>query len=94
MVLTWIKTRDKRYKHFVKNRVAEYPNVKDWEYIEGEEYIVDLASRGCYLKTLEYTKKWFNGPEWLLCEQEKWPTNDLGQHENKDQEADVEEIQR
>ena len=68
--------------------------MKDWEYIEGEEYIVDLASRGCYLKTLEYTKKWFNGPEWLLYEQEKWPTKDLGQHENKDQEADVEEIQR
>ena len=68
--------------------------MKDWEYIQGKENIADLAPRGCFLKTLECTKKWFDGPERLLYDREKWPTKNLGQNENKDDEADVEDIQR
>ena len=97
VVITWIKSTAKKYKQFVKNRVAEIrqnSNVKDLEYIQGKENIADLTSRGCYLKTLECTKKWFNGPESLLYDKEKWPTKDLSQNEDKDEEADVEEIQR
>ena len=39
VVLTWIKTTDKKYKWFVKNRVAEIrqnSNVQDWEYMQGK----------------------------------------------------------
>ena len=43
---------------------------------------------------MECTKKWFNGPEWLLSDKEKWPTKDLGQNEDKDEEAGVEQNQR
>ena len=49
VVLTWIKTTNKKYKQFVENRVAEIrqnPNVKDWEYMQGKENIANLASRG------------------------------------------------
>ena len=66
VVLTWIKTTDKKYKQFVENRVVEIrqnSNVEDWEYIQRKENIGDLASRGCYLITLECTGKWFDGPE-------------------------------
>ena len=97
VVLTWIATTDKKYKQFVKNRVVEirqYSNVKDWEYIQGKGNIAKLASRGCYLKTLERTKKWFDGPEWLLYNKEKWPTRDFGENEDKDEEEHVEDIQR
>ena len=71
--------------------------MKDWGYIQeipGKENIADLASRVCKLNTLNFTKKWFNGREWLLYNKEKWPKKDLGQNEDKDKEADVEEIQR
>ena len=71
--------------------------MKDWGYIQeiqGKENIVDLASRVCKLNTLDFTKKWFNGREWLLYNKEKWPKKDLGQNEDKDKEADVEETQR
>ena len=53
VVLTWIKTTDKKYKQFVEKRVVEIrqnSNVKDWEYIQGKENLANLASRGCYLK--------------------------------------------
>ena len=76
-----MKITDKKYKQFVENRVAEIrqnSNWKDWEYVQGKENIADLASKGFYLKTLECTKKWFNEPEWLLYNKEKWPTKDLG----------------
>ena len=36
VVLTWMKTTDRKYKQFVENRVVEIrqnSNVKDWEYI-------------------------------------------------------------
>ena len=80
-ILTWIKTTDKKYKQFVENRVSEIrqnSNVKDWEYKQEKENIAGLAFSGCNLKTLKCTKKWFNGPEWLLHDKEKWPTKDLG----------------
>ena len=73
-ILTWIKTTDKKYKQFVENRVSEIrqnSNVKDWEYKQEKENIAGLAFRGCNLKTLKCTKKWFNGPEWLLHGKEK-----------------------
>ena len=60
VVLIWIKSTAKKYKQFFKNRVAEIrqnSNVKDLEYIQGKENNADLTSRGCYLKTLECTKK-------------------------------------
>ena len=69
VVLTWIKTTNKKYKQFVENRVAEIrqnPNLRDWEYMQGKQNIVNLASRGWNVSTLECTKKWFNGLEWLL----------------------------
>ena len=43
------------------------------ESIQGKENLANLASRGCYLKTLERSKKWFNAPEWLLYNKEKCP---------------------
>ena len=43
---------------------------------------------------MECTKRWFNGPERLLYDKEKWPTKDLGQNDNKDEDADIEAIQR
>ena len=96
-ILTWIKTTDKKYKQFVENRVSEIrqnSNVKDWEYKQEKENIAGLAFRGCNLKTLKCTKKWFNGPEWLLHDKEKWPTKDLGQNKDKYEKTDAEEIQR
>ena len=59
VVLTWIKTTDKKYKQFIKNRVTEIrqnSNVKDLEYMQGKENITNLASRGWNLNTLEWTK--------------------------------------
>ena len=92
-----MKTTDDKYKQFVRKRVVEIrknSNVKDWEYMKGKENIPDLASRDCYLNTLECIKKWFNGTVWLLPNKGKRPTKNLGQNEDKDGEADVDEIQR
>ena len=46
----------------VKNRVGEIRQNSN----QRKENIANLASRGCNSDTLESTKKWFNGPEWLL----------------------------
>ena len=43
---------------------------------------------------MKCTNKWFNGPEWLLYNKEKWPTKILGQNEHKDEKGDIKEIQR
>ena len=39
VVLTWIKTTDKKYKWFVENRITEIrqnSNVEDWEHMQGK----------------------------------------------------------
>ena len=95
--LSWIKTTDKKYKQFFKKRVVEIrqnSNVKDWEYIQGKENLANLASRGCYLKTLECSKKWLEGLKRLLYGKEKWPTRDLDENEDKGEEEYIEDIQR
>ena len=68
VILTWIKTTDKKYKQLVKNRVGEIRQNSN----QRKENIANLASRGCNSDTLESTKKWFNGLEWLLYDKEKY----------------------
>ena len=44
---------------------------------------------------MECTKEWFNGPEWLLYDKQKRSKNIyLYRNEDKDEEADVGEIQK
>ena len=43
---------------------------------------------------MKCTNKWFNGPEWLFHDKEKWPAKGLGQNEHKDEKGDIKEIQR
>ncbi|KRX86068.1 hypothetical protein T4E_5437 [Trichinella pseudospiralis] len=67
-----------RWKPFVANRVREIQALTPslwWRYIPTEDNPADLASRGCTVKNLSSSLKWWQGPTWLrVLEKERRAT--------------------
>jgi hypothetical protein len=72
--LAWIQRNDE-WGTFVGNRVREICNsssAQDWRHIPGIYNPADLPSRGCGFAEL-LSSKWWEGPDWLKNQKEKWP---------------------
>ena len=61
---------------FVRNRLREIlqDNSITFRYINTKENPADIPTRGQSAEDLKQNKMWWNGPEWLKENAEKWPT--------------------
>lgn len=85
VALAWIRRNDE-WGTFVGNRIKEIlilTKVEHWRYVPGEMNPADLPSRGCSPKQL-LKSKWWEGPRWLLEDEETWPN-----YEDPVNESDV-----
>ena len=76
VALFWISSPGKQWKAFVANRVRKIVEIEHeigikWRYCPSSENLADLGSRGGNIEKL-LQKKWFEGPNWLLNDEE-WP---------------------
>lgn len=94
VVLSWIKSSNKRFKMFVGNRVgeiSEVTNPNDWYWVPTSENPADAATRDSLAIEDIKDTKWFNGPEFLLRPQAFWPVQP--QMKIDDSEEQIEERQ-
>ena len=73
--LFWIANNGE-WKQFVQHRVNEIlllSRKEDWGHVPGVENPADLGSRGVSASHLNDSRLWWEGPEWLKQEEEKWP---------------------
>nr|CAI5863527.1 unnamed protein product [Callosobruchus analis] len=76
VALSWIKGNPSSWKTFVANRVShiqEKTQKHEWRHIRSELNPADLLSRGTSLSMLKSSRLWWNGPEFLLSSEDKWP---------------------
>lgn len=88
VVLSWIKSVDKRFKMFVGNRVGEISeasNVNDWNWVPSGENPADAATRDTIVIDDIKESKWFKGPEFLLKSEEFWPVQPQMKIEDSDE---------
>ena len=76
VALFWISSPWKQWKTFVANRVRKIAEIEheigiQWRYCPSSENLADLGSRGANIERM-IQKKWLEGPNWLLNEEE-WP---------------------
>ena len=53
-----------------------------WQHVPTDQNPADLCTRGTTPKELSDCVLWWNGPEWLLDDRDKWPKMELGNHPN------------
>lgn len=79
-MLQWIKKPPSDLKTFVANRVAtiQYETIDkghEWHWVPTDENPADLASRGIMPNYLQAQRLWWQGPDWLQQETERWPNS-------------------
>ena len=77
VALYWI-SRDKEWKHFVKNRANEVRSLispDSLRFCPGTDNPADIPTRGITASGLENSDLWWNGPRWLKTGEENWPEN-------------------
>ena len=76
VALFWICNPGRAWETFVSNRVRKIAGITQetgiqWRYCPTNKNLADLGSRGASLEKMQ-KGQWFEGPEWLLHEEE-WP---------------------
>ena len=74
VALYWIRNPGKSWKVFVTNRMRKIAEITqetgiEWRYCPTDRNLADLGSRGVSIEKMQ-REKWFEGPEWLLKEEE------------------------
>ena len=75
-VLFWIKKPAKFFKPFVSNRVGEIQQATDsiqWRHCPTNLNPADIPTRTSSVVALRDNSLWWNGPEFLVKEEEQWP---------------------
>ena len=73
IVLHWLNS-DKKLKQFISNRVTAINKVcpvQWWGYCPSADNPADLLTRGVSLPSLQASKIWTYGPEWIVHEQQR-----------------------
>ncbi|XP_055922143.1 uncharacterized protein LOC129953216 [Eupeodes corollae] len=78
-VLYWIRSEDRRYKHFVAFRIGEIieasdPN--DWRWIPTKENVADEATKWKRHMKFESECRWYKGPSFLYQQEDQWPRDE------------------
>ena len=76
VALYWIRNPGRSWKVFVTNRVRKIAEITqetgiEWRYCPTDRNLADLGSRGASIEKMQRGQR-FEGPEWLLKEEE-WP---------------------
>lgn len=77
VTLAWISTQPYKLKTFVGARVTKIQNkieAEHWRYIKSAQNPADCATRCDYAGEIVSLTRWWNGPQFLLENPEKWPT--------------------
>ena len=97
VALFWISNPSKPWKTFVANRVKKIVEIKQeinikWKFCPSAENLADLGSRGANIDKM-VNGKWFEGPDWLLNENE-WPVQPELKSDSKtlEEERPIKEI--
>jgi len=74
VALFWICNPGRAWKTFVSNGVRKIAGITQetgiqWRYCATDKNLADLGSRGASLEKMQ-KGQWFEGPEWLLHEEE------------------------
>ena len=73
--LHWIRN-GRTWKQFVQHRVNEIRSlspVEAWRFCPGSLNPADLPSRGISAQELSNKSLWFNGPDFLVIDEDLWP---------------------
>ena len=69
--LQYINNNEKRFKTFVRNRIAEnrrHSEPSQWNFVSGKDNPADLATRGCAILDLCKSDLWLHGQEIIQSE--------------------------
>ena len=97
VALGWIRGEPSRWRPFVKNQVETIQSVSKkewWRHCPGLQNPADLASRGAPAPALVNSQLWWNGPEWLKLEEEKWPDPPDSEQHDSSVQNDIESESR
>jgi hypothetical protein len=67
---------ERTFLAFVANRVGEiqmFSDPQQWQHVSTEQNPADLISRGINAEDLKDNSLWWNGPDWLLKDEDNWP---------------------
>lgn len=76
IVLHWIRKSPAELKTFVGNRVSSIQYCtkgSEWRHVPTTDNPADLLSRGIEPSKLQFSLKWWQGPEWLRGPIAEWP---------------------
>lgn len=79
IVLAWIAAPSSKWKTFVGHRVSEIQelsSISQWRHVNTDNNPADIVSRRCSASQIIESSLWWNGPEWLRAQEEKWPKYD------------------
>ncbi|XP_058984315.1 uncharacterized protein LOC131805085 [Musca domestica] len=78
IALSWIRNSSSKDR-FIRTRVKEIqqwvPAAK-WQYVKSKENPADMGSRGISADKLPENNLWWNGPSWLMRDEESWDTKE------------------
>ncbi|XP_041785513.1 uncharacterized protein LOC121600811 [Anopheles merus] len=77
VALSWIHADPRNYRPFVANRVAEIQentNVNEWRWVPTKDNPADKATKWKGRENFNWDGIWFQGPSFLLQDEESWPT--------------------
>lgn len=77
IVLGWLSLPSNKLSTFVSHRVAEVNDLcsnASWHYVPSSCNPADLASRGVYPDEVQSLSLWWEGPAFLKCSIDNWPT--------------------
>lgn len=76
VILSWLTGVPRRFKTYVGNivsRIVDLIPPLRWRHVSGADNPADCASRGLFPSELLQHTLWWDGPDWLLLEPQKWP---------------------
>jgi len=78
-VLWWITGHSRVFKPLMANRIGEIQSCTQWHYVPTELNLANHLTRGLNVPELIERRSWWEGPQYLHDEENKWPENKLNQ---------------